>query len=193
MTNELEKIYALHDLIKIHPFRQGNELQYMKDYAEQLCTFFNKVYEYIVNNTAEDSLEYLAVYNALHDWFQATNHLRNQSIRKDPSKKDYINHDIIFLEKVLGEIHFYLDNGYFKTISHYITKGSTLAKHIKPQHLIREYRVTKENRWEYYLPKNELLYYITYFEALVKTEDFYMYLLENYKELYNNFEINWNE
>lgn len=186
-----QQLLDIHDIIKIHPFRNANDIEYMYDYANMLYDFFKNVYDYATNSDEIDNLSYNAIIEAFHDWSKSTRAMINQGLRFSEKRIDYVNQAIVFSEKALSEIHYFLDNGYFKTISHYISSGSSLAKHFKPQHLIREYRLTNKNKWVLYLLKEEIFYYMEYFNNLKNENDYYVNLYDWYKQLYDEYDENW--
>lgn len=186
---KINELYELHDAVKMHPFRISFDKKYLSSYGKIFNELCQKLYDYLKE---DNDINYQAVYIAFHDWMSAVCACQYCS-RDYDNHNEYMNHYLVYMDKVLGEIHYYLDNNKFFSISTYINKGSTLYKRglIKEKDLIIERRLSKNNKWINCMPKETLKYYADLLNNYECESDYYKIIAETFKNLYQNYENNW--
>lgn len=186
---KINELYELHDAVKMHPFRMSFDKKYLGSYGKIFNELCQKLYDYLKE---DNDINYQAVYIAFHDWMSAVCACQYCS-RDYDNHNEYMNHYLVYMDKVLGEIHYYLDNDKFFSISTYINKGSTLYKRglIKEKDLIIERRLSKNNKWINCMSKETLKYYADLLNNYECESDYYKIIAETFKNLYQNYENNW--
>lgn len=187
MKNNLEDLIEQHNLLKEHPFRLGNDEKYLGNYAKEFQSFYKNVYEYLKNGKtyteAYNDKKFQAMSNMYHDFMKITSDLRHRINDIPLEKKTNI---ILYLEMILGSIHFYLDNGYFK--SYY-----TFSVLEPNKYMVYEFKYSNRNKWSLYMPKDKLKKTLDYYLAKPHEDNIYTYIVEYYQDLYDNYEKDWKD
>lgn len=187
--DKIDELYKIHDAVKIHPFRISFDKKYLSSYGKIFSELCHKLYEYLKE---DNDINYQGAYIAFHDWMSAVCACQHCS-RDYDNHNEYMNHYLVYMDKVLGEIHYYLDNGKFFSVSTYISKGSTLYRRglIKEKDLIIERRLSKNNKWVNCMSKETLKYYADLLNNYDCESDYYKIIAETFENLYQNYENNW--
>lgn len=186
MTTNLEDLIKQHNLLKEHPFRLGNDEKYLANYAKEFQSFYENVYEYLKGNKNYSKVynsdkNFQAISNMYHDFMKIAYKLQHH--HKDISVEQKTG-CILLLERVLMSIHFYLDNGYFKS---YYT--FSVLEHNK--YMVYEFKYSNRNKWSLYMPKDKLKKTLDYYLAKPHEDNIYTYIVEYYQDLYDNYEKDW--
>lgn len=188
MAYDLKDLIEQHDLLKEHPFRLSNDEKYLSNYAKEFLSFYKNVYEYLKGNKNYSTVynsdkNFQAMSNMYHDFMKLAYTLQHHHNNISTEQKtDYI----LLLERVLMSIHFYLDNGYFK--SYYVWSVLEPNKNV-----VFEYKYSNRNKWSLYMPKEKLKTTLDYYLSKPHEDNIYTYIIEYYQDLYDNYEKDWTD